>query len=61
MFEKIASFLITLGLIAWNVFDMINGRASTFTYIATGVLSLFGIFELGGIISAKRHPEAANS
>ena len=53
MTEKIVSFLFTLGIIGWEVFDIVKGKASTLTWIALGFFSLVGLFELGAIFSAK--------
>ena len=54
MKEKIASFLFTLAIIAWQVIEMIQGRATTFTWIVLGFFSLVGIFELNAIFSARK-------
>ena len=54
MMEKVLSFLFTLGLIGWNVFDIANGRQSALTWIMLVFFSLVGIFELGAICEAKK-------
>ena len=54
MTEKIVSFLFTLGIIGWEVFDIVKGKASTLTWIVLGFFALVGIFELGAIFSAKK-------
>ena len=54
MTEKIVSFLFTLGIVGWEVFDIVKGKASTLTWIVLGFFSLVGIFELGAIFSAKK-------
>lgn len=56
MKEKIASFLFTLAIIAWQVIEMIQGRATTFTWIVLGFFSLVGIFELNAIFSGRKKP-----
>ena len=45
---------ITIGIIGWEVFDIVKGKASTLTWIVLGFFSLVGIFELGAIFSAKK-------
>ena len=54
MLDKILSFLFTLGLIGWNIFDIANGRQSVFTWIMLGFFSLVGLFELGAIFEARK-------
>ena len=54
MIEKILSFLFTLGLIGWNIFDITNGRGTTFTWIMLSFFSLVGLFELGAIFEARK-------
>ena len=34
MFERITSFLLTLGVIGWQVFDIVKGQATVLTWIA---------------------------
>lgn len=53
MLEKVLSFLFTLGLIGWNVFDITNGRGTTLTWIMLSFFSLVGLFELGAIFESK--------
>ena len=48
------SFLFTLGLIGWNIFDITNGRGTTFTWIMLVFFSVVGLFELGAIFEAKK-------
>ncbi len=52
--ERVLSFLFTLALIAWNVFDIIQGRAGVLTWIFLPILSLVGLFEIGGICEARK-------
>ena len=54
MIEKVLSFLFTLGLIGWNIFDITNGRGTAFTWIMLSFFSLVGLFELGAIFEAKK-------
>ena len=54
MLEKVLSFLFTLGLIGWNIFDIANGRGTTFTWIMLSFFSLAGLLELGAIFEAKK-------
>ena len=54
MLEKVLSFLFTLGLIGWNIFDIANGRGNTFTWIMLSFFSLVGLCELGMIFEAKK-------
>ncbi len=60
MLEKILSFLFTLGLIGWNVFDITNGRGTTFTWIMLSFFSLVGLFELGAIFEARKKGKQEN-
>ena len=53
MCEKILSFLFTLGLIGWKIFDIVNGRANVLTWILLVVFCLGGLFELGAIFEEK--------
>ena len=55
MYAKIASFILTLVLIAWQVFDLIQGRTGALTWTLLGGFTLMGTFELAGIIKS-RHP-----
>ena len=57
--ERVLSFLFTLALIAWNVIDIIQGRAGVFTWIFLPILSLTGLFEIGGICEARKKGHAA--
>ena len=63
MFEKVASFLFTLGLMGWNIYNIVRGHASVFTWIMLGVLTLGGLFELGAIFEAheKNSQNAQNA
>ena len=54
MLEKVLSFLFTLGLIGWNVFDITNSRGTTLTWIMLSFFSLVGLFELGAFFEAKK-------
>ena len=54
MTERIVSFLFTLALIAWNVIDVIQGRAGVFTWIFLPILSLIGLFEIRSICEARK-------
>lgn len=56
--ERIVSFLFTLALIAWNVFDIVQGRAGILTWIFLPILSIVGLFEIGGICEAKKKGHA---
>ena len=52
MGEKIASFLFTLALMGWDIYNIASGRATAFTWIMLGVLALGGLFEFGAICEA---------
>ena len=54
MMEKIAQFALTLGLIAWNVVDIVSGNATIFTWGLLGVFSILGIGEAASIFSARK-------
>ena len=54
MSTKIGSFLFTLAIIAWEVIDIIHGRATALSWIALGFFSLVGLFELGAIFDEKK-------
>ncbi len=56
--ERIVSFLFTLALIAWNVIDIAAGRAGVFTWIFLPILSIIGLFEIGGICEARKKGRA---
>ena len=58
MTERVASFLFTLALIAWNVFDIVQGRAGILTWIFLPILSIVGLFEIGGICEARKKGHA---
>ena len=60
MTERIVSFLFTLALIAWNVIDVIQGRAGVFTWIFLPILGLIGLFEIGSICDAKKKGAAGD-
>ena len=49
MMEKLASFILTLGLIAWEVLDIVHGNHPTLSWILIGIFTLMGLFELGAI------------
>ncbi len=61
MLEKVLSFLFTLGLIGWNIFDIANGRGNTFTWIMLSFFSLVGLCELGMIFEAKKKAVTDNN
>ena len=50
---KIASFFLSLALIAWQVFDIVKGKAGVLTWVLLGVFSLGALFELGDICTTK--------
>ena len=54
MMDKIAGLVIFLGLITWNVVDIVAGRATTFTWAALGVMSLIGIGEAVSIFRSRK-------
>ena len=54
MTERVLSFLFTLGLIVWNVIDVIHGRAGVMTWIFRPLLSIIGLFEIGAICEARK-------
>ena len=58
MTERVASFLFTLALIAWNLIDVFQGRAGVFTWIFLPILSLIGLFEIGSICEARKKGSA---
>ena len=60
MMDKIIGFAISLGLIAWNVIDIVSGKAGTFTWAALGVFSLIGIGEAISIFRSRKPKTAAN-
>ena len=59
MSEKIASFLMTLALIAWRVYDITRGSHTALNWILIGIFSVMGLFELGAIVeeSGKRQAQ----
>ena len=54
MMEKIAGFVLSLGLITWNVIDIVSGRGTAFTWGALGVMSLIGIGEAVSIFRSRK-------
>ena len=54
MFERITSFLLTLGVIGWQVFDIVKGQATVLTWIALVFFSLCGLFELGIVFEDRK-------
>ncbi len=61
MTEKVVSFLMTLGLIGWRIYDITRGNHSALNWILIGIFAIMGLFELGAIVeeSEKRHPQTA--
>ena len=53
MSGKVASFLFTLALIAWQVFDIVKGKSGVLTWVLLGIFSLGGLFELAEIFESK--------
>ncbi len=53
MTEKVLSFLLTLSLIAWNIFDITRGNHPVISWILLGVFSIGGLFELCAIFEEK--------
>ena len=45
--------MFALALIAWQVFDIIKGKAGVLTWILLGIFSLGGLFELAEICEFK--------
>ena len=58
MFAKIASFMFTLALIGWEVFDVVKGHAGTLTWVLLVLFSLCGLFELGDILHTRKQASA---
>ena len=54
MAGKIASFLFTLTLIGWRVYDIIKGRPTAMSWILLVLFSLVGLFELGDIFETRK-------
>ena len=53
MSGKVASFMFTLALLAWQIFDIVKGSASVLTWVLLVIFSLGGLFELGEIFESK--------
>ena len=58
MSGKVASFLFTLALIAWQVFDIVKGKSGVLTWVLLGVFSLMGLFELIDLASSGHTADA---
>ncbi|MBR6706642.1 MAG: hypothetical protein IKI84_08190 [Clostridia bacterium] len=56
--ECIVSFLFTLALIAWDVLELIHGRAGAMTWVFLPILSIIGLFEIGAICEARKKGHA---
>ena len=54
MSGKIASFMLTLALIGWRVFEVVKGNHSALTWILLVLFSLVGLFELCDIIETGK-------
>ena len=61
MSQKVISFLFTLVLIGWQIFDIVRGKASVFTWILLPIFCLGGLFELGAICEGKKSDAAENT
>ena len=53
MSGKVASFMFTLALLAWQIFDIVKGSAGVLTWVLLVIFSLGGLFELGEIFESK--------
>ena len=53
MSGKIASFILSLVLIGWQVLDLVHGKTGVLTWALLGGFTLMGLFELGDIISSS--------
>ena len=53
MSGKVASFMFTLALLAWQIFDIVKGSAGVLTWVLLVIFSLGGLFELGEIVESK--------
>ena len=58
MSGKVASFMFTLALLAWQIFDIVKGSAGVLTWVLLVIFSLGGLFELGEIFESKSKPTA---
>ena len=59
MFEKIMGFALTVGLIAWNVVDILSGRGTVLTWVALGLMSSVGIGEAAMLIQDHKAKASA--
>ena len=57
MSTKVMSFLVSLGLIAWRIVDIVRGNHSVLSWIMLVVFSLFALFELGDILFSSGNNE----
>ena len=53
MSGKVASFMFTLALLAWQIFDIVKGSAGVLTWVLLVIFCLGGLFELGEIVESK--------
>ncbi len=53
MSGKVASFLLSLVLIGWQVLDIVKGKAGVLTWVLLGVFSLGALFELGAVLEGS--------
>ena len=60
MLEKVIGFALTLGLIAWNVFDIVSGRGTILTWVALGVTTSIGIGETAMFVHDHQMKTSAN-
>ncbi len=57
--ECTVSFLFTLALIAWDVADVIIGKAGAMTWVFLPILVIIGLFEIDAICEARRKGRGA--
>ena len=58
MYGKVASFMMSLVLIGWQVLDIVKGKAGALTWVLLGVFSLMGLFELIDLASSGHTADA---
>ncbi len=61
MMEKIATFMMTIGLIVWEGIDLAQGTHPTLSGILIGIFSLMGLFEIAAIAEEFRKQPPRNA
>ncbi len=54
MIEKIASFAVTLGFVAWDIYEAVQGIHPGLSWALAGIFAVIGVFEIIDMRNAEK-------